>query len=160
MKVKPRTYKTVEVLQMTFGHWSDLPQNSSGRFKIAWILFVYLHFSQYLFMISAYIGNGKYSSFCNCTSGFSYLLQKLTIVVLSKTCLPWLIFREKAVLIYALNPLIDYEIKWVIAHRSIMIFFIVAAFVPNFKKGKVIPQFDVFCHLLRSLITHCYYCLF
>jgi hypothetical protein len=133
-EVNPYLQKPVEVLQMTFATDRGFTADFFSRLNSPEYYSVYPAFSQYLFMISAYIGNGNILASVIVLRVFIFLAEIGTIVVLSK--LLYLInISRKAVLIYALNPLIIIELMGNVHIEAIMIFFIVAALF-QLQKGK------------------------
>jgi hypothetical protein len=133
-EVNPYLQKPVEVLQMTFATDRGFTADFFNRLNSPEYYTVYPAFSQYLFMISAYIGNGNMLGSVIVLRVFILIAEIGTIVLLSK--LLYLInISRKAVLLYALNPLVIIELTGNVHIEAIMIFFIVAA-IYQLQKGK------------------------
>ncbi|NBG64806.1 hypothetical protein [Acidiluteibacter ferrifornacis] len=126
-EINPFLQKPTEVLQMTFAMERGFTSDFLNRLNSPEYYTVYPAFSQYLFMISAYIGDGNILGSVVILRIIIFAAEVGTIVLLSK--LLYLInISRKAVLIYALNPLIIIELVGNVHVEAIMIFFLVAAF--------------------------------
>ncbi|MBR9830780.1 hypothetical protein GYB57_01415 [bacterium] len=133
-EVNPFLQKPTEILQMTFATDRGFTSDLLNRLNSPDYYTVYPAFSQYLFMISAYIGDGNILGSVVVLRIFIFLAEVGTIFLLSK--LLYLInISRKAILIYALNPLVIIELVGNVHIEGIMIFFMVAA-VYQLQKGK------------------------